>query len=468
MEGQEGEVGELTDQQKMNYLAKELEALKEQLKGVDDDRSIELTRTQFNTLIKKGRHESEDDDDDAMSIDFNPGEDTVQTARHQLEGGRDIQPLHDNPPVKGSRDVKGARYPAPFAGHKEDARPFIRRLQAYWSLTPKASRLSRNRILIACQLIQTEPATLWASSVTEATTLFTNNSYYFYAWENFKDAFLASFGVPNEKSHAMNKLTGNTQGYSDLIPWITEFERLQLDTGLSDDAALHFFKKNINARLFDEVSKARPEAVTLDDWKKEALRCDKSYQEKQDFKHNQRADRGYRTGNSFASFAFKPAPTKTAAHGSLLKPPKDDDDDRMQIDALGHCFKKKGKGKDRTDKKSSSKPTKVKAPLPAPKRPTQPPVYNPTKGKISMADARCHRCGIKGHFMRDCVTRMNQLSEEHIRALAEFALNRDINPEEIENEEESTDTEEEDTEVEETPTHTESEVPEKESDFRKD
>ena len=68
--------------------------------------------------------------------------------------------------------------------------------------------------------------------------------------------------------------------------------------------------------------------------------------------------------------------------------------------------------------------------------------------------------------MRDCVTKMNELSHEHIMALAEFALTRDINPDEIDEDEESSGTEEEDTEVEETPT--ESEALSQEQDFPKD
>lgn len=73
--------------------------------------------------------------------------------------------------------------------------------------------------------------------------------------------------------------------------------------------------------------------------------------------------------------------------------------------------------------------------------------------------------------MRDCVTKMNELSEEHIRQLAEFALQRDITEDELEEgSQQGSNDEEEDTEVDDNTTNaeTETEIPSAETDFQKD
>ena len=454
-----------TPQAEMEGLRQEMQSMRDELRRqldtLTDDRPITLTTEQFAHLSRRtgGGGGFLDTNEDIMDVDYDPGVDPVLTSRQPPARPPTVIKLHDNPPPKGAKDIKGAKYPPPFAGNQEDARPFIRRLEAYWSLTPKASRLSRTRILITCQLITTEPATLWASSVTESITLFTDNEYYFYDWDSFKTTFIGSFGVPNEEAHAMNLLSHKTQGHSDLIPFITEFERLQRDAKITDDTALFFFKKNISARLYNEICRARPVPTTLEGWKKEALTVDKNFQIAQDFKYNQRNDKyPAKSSKSYSSFIFRPTSTHIPHGGTLLS--SSHDSDAMQVDALNHK-RKKGKGK---DKKPSSKTKPVKAPLPAPKRPALPPAY-PNKGKVVMADARCHRCGLKGHFMRDCVTRMNQLTDEHIRQLAEFALHRDIPEEEVSD---SEDSEEEDTETEETVTNTETDALSQEQDFQKD
>ena len=464
-----------TAQQAVERMEEEMNRMRalltQRFEAIGADRPVQLSAEQFAYLNRRtGRRDREEEDDgnDVMDVDYDPGVDPVWTIRNPLPHAAN-QKLHDNPPPTGARDIKGAKYPAPFTGQKSDARPFIRRLEAFWSLTPKASRLSRTRNLIACQLINTEPASSWASAVTESITLFKDDQYYYYDWDSFKEAFIKSFGVPNEQAYAMNTLTNRTQGYSEIIPFITDFERLQKEAGLSDDAALFFFKKNLNLRLFNEVSKVRPEPINLKDWKREAIACDRTHQTAQDFRYNQRNDRfsAKTSSKPFSSFTFRPTPTPHVPHGALLSSTQDPN--AMMVDALSHK-RKKGKGK---DKKPPSKPKPVRAPLPAPKRPAPPPPYPGRAGqsKFVMADARCHRCGLKGHFMRDCVTKMNELSEEHIRQLAEFALQRDITEDELEEgSQQGSNDEEEDTEVDDNTTNaeTETEIPSAETDFQKD
>ena len=126
------ELKDFTPEQKLEWSLLELTALKKQLQESEDIRGYELSNRQFKALLKKGvrlgrirednDEEGEKDDDDAMSVDFNPGPDTVKTMR--MADGQ-THSLHDNPPTKGSRDLKGTRYPAPFGGHKTDTRPFM-------------------------------------------------------------------------------------------------------------------------------------------------------------------------------------------------------------------------------------------------------------------------------------------------------------------------------------------------------
>ncbi|KAF9642453.1 hypothetical protein BDM02DRAFT_3193215 [Thelephora ganbajun] len=128
---------------------------------------------------------------------FTPGINPVLMARTRAQ----VQYTDYSPPP-GTHDIKGLKTPECYSGAQLDARPFMQCLDAFYAKKPVTYCLARNRILSACDLITKPLAETWALTISDAVMNNKDNVYYTDNWGQFKDKFIALFGIPNEKAHA--------------------------------------------------------------------------------------------------------------------------------------------------------------------------------------------------------------------------------------------------------------------------
>ena len=116
----------------------------------------------------------------------------------------------------GMEDVKGFPTPSAFTGQKTDAEPFMVRLKAYFAAKPKASKFTKNRILLTLSLLKENPrSAAWAKLVERSIANEINDQYYYDGWDRFQAEFLKRFGLTNLKQHYFNRMTQTKQGKDD-------------------------------------------------------------------------------------------------------------------------------------------------------------------------------------------------------------------------------------------------------------
>ena len=285
------------------------------------------------------------------------------------------------------KDVKGAKIPDAFQGIPEDARPFIQRMEALFTLQPYQYRMTKTRILTTCQLMTKGSAKSWATSVMEAVSSLLLNAFYYDSWKTFTEAFLHSFGIPNEKEMAINKLQVIKQGKMTIDQYITEFAGLQALSGLADAAVVHNYKKGLNPRIFFAVYRIDNPPNNLGDWVIKSREKSRQMEEMEAFNSMQRHG-----GN----FNFNSP--------SWSKPK---DPNAMDIDRMHH--KPSSRGGNPSSGKGKAKPHV---------RPTA------AEERRRKEKGLCFRCGQKGHFCPQCKTTFDQLSPQQIRSIVEAHFTR--------------------------------------------
>ena len=285
------------------------------------------------------------------------------------------------------KDVKGAKIPDAFQGVPEDARPFIQRMEALFTLQPFQYRMTKTRVLTTCQLMTKGSAKSWATSVMEAVSSLLQNAFYFDSWKIFTEAFLHSFGIPNEKEMAINKLQVIKQGKMTIDQYITEFAGLQALSGLADAAVVHNYKKGLNPRIFFAVYRIDNPPNNLGDWVTKSREKSRQMEEMEAFNAMQRH------GGNF--------------HFNSPSWNKPKDPNAMDIDRMHH--KPSSRGGNPTSGKGKAKPHV---------RPTA------AEERRRKEKGLCFRCGQKGHFRPQCKATFDQLSPQQIRNIVEAHFTR--------------------------------------------
>ena len=321
--------------------------------------------------------------------------------------------------VAGQMDTKDVKLPAGFSGKRWDARPFVHRLEAVFALCPNKYRLARTRILAACSVIAIQPAATWALTISKAVAHEDDTGgYYLDDWEDFVKKFTESYGIPNEKEDAQNRIQKLYQGESPFESYIAEFKRLQMIGEIPDTMALIFFKRGLSKRLYDAVYTLPTPPRTLLGWVEHCREKERQHYEQRDFAKSHRA---FQPG-SYSHYSH--AQGKTPHHPFARKDP-----DAMDVDQVRQAGRRPGK---------QVKPTSK------PRSQTRPPVRNQRVANVeatptsssSRPSIICYNCGREGHFKRDCrVTKIQQLSQEERDVLAEYAFNLPRGPQEDEDEE---------------------------------
>jgi hypothetical protein len=202
-----------------------------------------------------------------LPVVFNPGDNTILTARARIiNPNAPAIPNEDNTPTPGAPNIKSTKPPTPFLGNKEDARPFLDRVDAWFALIPETYRLTRSRILATCGLISSRPADAWAVAVLNSITRNEDTPYYYDSWVDFKEEFLRNFGIANEQEEALNKIMRITQGTADLSVFTAEFQRLKGLSKIPDDTAVREYRRALDRKTFYQVSMLIPAPTTLKGW----------------------------------------------------------------------------------------------------------------------------------------------------------------------------------------------------------
>ena len=181
---------------------------------------------------------------------FDPGVNTILTAHARLADPNTPDVINeDNPPPPGAPNIKGTKPPLAFLGTKEDARPFVDRVDAWFMLVPTTYRLTKSRILATCSLILTHPADSWAIMVSNTIACQQDTGYYYDNWEEFKEDFIRSFSITNEHEEARMQLVRITQGTMELSTFTAEFLRLKERSQMLDKAAVHKYRRVLHPPL---------------------------------------------------------------------------------------------------------------------------------------------------------------------------------------------------------------------------
>ena len=312
----------------------------------------------------------------------------------------------------GMEDVKGFPTPSAFTGHKTDAEPFMVRLKAYFAAKPKASKFTKNRILLALSLLKENPrSAAWAKLVERSIANNINDQYYYDGWDRFQAEFLKRFGLTNSKQHYFNRMTQTRQGKDDdCTTFCDAFERNRSEAGVSKDMAFMYLKQNTFPIIRTRLLMTNPPPNTYDDWVDALVRHQEQVDQEKEFRRNAFTFNPYRGQQS-----YQRQPALPKGHG-----------DPMDVDAIKH------KGKNIPGRRpfpSRSAPAK-----PAQSRPPQktrgrlPP--HPTAGQPRASSSNssapkktynCFLCDKPGHFARECTAKLNQLDFEHIQQMS-FAM----------------------------------------------
>lgn len=237
----------------------------------------------------------------------------------------------------------------------------------------------------------------------------------------FEKRLRAAFGDPDEGTTARAELGKLKQGGRPVDDYIVEFELREYKSGLDDLALTELYKQGLNLELFRECHRDRPVAVTLDEWKEQSRLHDRAARALKEALAN-RGDAprapayptrrpGFGNPNFQSSRAW---PAQGQNPGSRFSPPQGPPPNRLPT----------GRS------------------MPAIRNPQTPirPEYNLSPGQSPIAVDRfrqgartgyqqrppikCFRCGLLGHRMAECTTRME------IRAAGEEeqVAGREANP----------------------------------------
>ena len=395
--------------------------MSEELRKLSSQQSQTELLKDLAKAIREGHDESDDDEEDTSTPAVNP----ITMLPYEVHT---IKP--------GARDIKNAVPPPAFSGHREDARPFLDRVENWFELVPKQYKFTRARILATCALITTVPANSWALAVSKSIRDQSDDDYYTDNWGDFKKSFIASFGVPNEKEDAYNRLGQLFQGTMNLQVFLAEFRRLQRLAELSDELAFREFRRGVTRQLFNQVSSMIPMPDTLPKWIAAAVQQDLNNQEVREFARLHRQQHTSGSHNPRPSYA--PAPP---VYRPFSRPPQRDPN-AMDVDGMSQ-YPPPSRPVPRvsilprpatTPRPSQLNPNirsmgpRVAAPVrDSSSRSSQPMRSGPssTKPPVDRSTALCHRCARPGHFWRDCKAALNEISEEHICRVMEQAFTKE-------------------------------------------
>ena len=174
--------------------------------------------------------------------------------------------------------------------------------------------------------------------------------------------------------------------------YITEFIWYQTLLGLPALTCLHQFKAGLKIRIYRVVQQMESPPTTLDEWYVKARERQAQFQEEEAFtKVHHPTDPRQKTW-------VKPNYSSRSHHNP----------DAMQVDVLRQ-------GKPGSLRQTSSKGRSISkgpfqaSPPPPPVRPVNP-------------DIICHRCGCKGHIKCNCSTKINELKQEELCQIAQWAF----------------------------------------------
>jgi len=248
---------------------------------------------------------------------FNPGVNAILTARAKADNPFVPNVLNeDHPPHAGAEDVKETEAPSPFDGSPEDARPFLNRIEAWFTLLPHQYRLTRTRIISTCRLITTSPASAWAQSVSLAICNYDDDPAYCDNWQDFCAQFLESFGIPNEREDALDQITRFCQEELELSVFIAEFQRLKNRAEISEEFALREFRRGVREDIFEAVSQMVPVPSTLQGWIQASQERDLQLRDMEEFKRANRLRKGKAKAQS--------SPSSSSYYEPQVTEPRDD------------------------------------------------------------------------------------------------------------------------------------------------
>ena len=313
----------------------------------------------------------------------------------------------EHPVPVGITDIKNFPKPDEYKGSKLDAEPFIIRLKAYFSATPKAMKFTRARILYTCDLLKHPKTNGWAELVRKAIATGTNNEYYYDEWDLFQREFLKRYGLTNAPQHHFRLLVNLRQGpQTDCKQFVDEFERLRGEAKMTKDAAQWYLEQATYAPYRTRLNMRENPPRIYDDWCEALVKLQSQIDKEREYR--------------IAAIPYQP-------HFSNGKHPQQAHSNKpkgwgtpMDVDAL-RTKKKFGSKKPSTTgprkpSKNASKPPSHSQPPPSYKSTSKP---NPSGS--SMQKARkpfyCYVCDGEGHFARDCKAKINQISLEHIRQI---------------------------------------------------
>ncbi|TFY59141.1 hypothetical protein EVJ58_g5967 [Rhodofomes roseus] len=167
--------------------------------------------------------------------------------------------------------------PAPdkFKGQATDAKPFIRRLEMYYSATGNADANDQRKIAYALLLIDdNSDAFYWKKLHMDGEAdAQEGGKHAFESWKDFKEAFLKAFPVYAEGDRDSIMLTTLKQGKTPTPAFIPKFQSIASRTDLSDKTLSGFFKRAICRDLLDKAMNMEP-PTTLQGWFDLVLRLD--------------------------------------------------------------------------------------------------------------------------------------------------------------------------------------------------
>ncbi|TFY64420.1 hypothetical protein EVJ58_g2647 [Rhodofomes roseus] len=167
--------------------------------------------------------------------------------------------------------------PAPdkFKGQATDAKPFIRRLEMYYSATGNADANDQRKIAYALLLIDdNSDAFYWKKLHMDGEAdAQEEGKHAFESWKDFKEAFLKAFPVYAEGDRDSIMLTTLKQGKTPTPAFIPKFRSIASRTDLSDKTLSGFFKRAIRRDLLDKAMNMEP-PTTLQGWFDLVLRLD--------------------------------------------------------------------------------------------------------------------------------------------------------------------------------------------------